>query len=154
MKKKYIFGGMIGFVVIIGLIIFTVIVNNGSTKKLKCVKAETLTGLNTTSTFDITFKNNAMSLIKLKSENVLTEDTYKDNIDVLFNALQEKYKEAKQNKGVIIKPSKTSDSVSIEITVNAKQSPNQVGIVGSSITDKMKYSEIKEELEKRNYVCE
>lgn len=152
--KKYIFGGAIGSIVIIGLIVCVLFLNNGSTKKLKCVKAESLTGLNITSTFDITFKNNVMSLIKLKSENVLTEDTYKNNIDVLFDALQEKYKEAKENKGVIVKPSKTKDSVAIEITVNAKQSPDQVGIVGSSITNKMNYSEIKEELEKRNYVCE
>lgn len=152
--KKYIFGGAIGSIVIISLIVCVLFLNNGSTKKLKCVKAESLTGLNITSTFDITFKNNVMSLIKLKSENVLTEDTYKNNIDVLFDALQEKYKEAKENKGVIVKPSKTKDSVAIEITVNAKQSPDQVGIVGSSITNKMNYSEIKEELEKRNYVCE
>lgn len=147
MKKRYLLGGMI----FISLVIMTGC--GEKTKTLNCIKAEKQTGINSVSEMKLTFKNDSIKLVESKSEVSVTLDTYQKNIDLMYNALQEQFAEAKEDKGVIVKTSKTSDSVTVKITVDAKKSPEQVQIVGSSLNHEMNYEEAKKNLEDLDYSC-
>lgn len=148
MKKRY----LLGVAIFLSLAITTGC--GEKTTELNCKKASTETGIDMNSEFKITFKNDSIKLVTSKSNIIVTSEEYKENIDALYAALQEQFQDAKEDKGVIVKTTKTSDSVGIEITVDAKTSPEQVSTVGSSITNDMDYKSAKKTLEGLGYVCE
>lgn len=152
MKNKYLIGGVIGGIMVICLVSI-IIMNGQNVTKLKCVKEGNGTGIRNISTINFKFKDNKMNIVESKSEVIVTDETYKKNIDLVYSALQEQFASAKDDKGVIVKPTKKSDSVTITVTVDAKKSPDQVSLVGSSITNEMNYEKAKETLEKQGYSC-
>ena len=154
MKKKYMIG--IGVTVFILLLITLIIVfkSRKNMVSLHCILTENQTGTSSTSQIDLTFKSNQLTKAKSDTEVVLTSDLYKGNIDLVYNALQEQYSDAKKEKGVIVKSQKKENSISIELVVDALKNPEQVKIIGSSITNEINYEEAKKTLEDFNYVCE
>lgn len=149
-NKNLIIGVVVGGFVILGLVFLLM---NAQTTKLSCEMKSEESGVKSTSTFDITFKSDKMKSIKTKNSLVVTTDEYKDNIELVYNSLQDQFENAKQDKGVIVNLNKTSDSVSLEVVINAKSSPDQVSLVGSGITSKMDYNTVKSTLEKEGYTC-
>ena len=153
MKKEYywIIGIVVILIVIIGLII---LLNNHGTTTLKCVKTEKETLVDGVSTFTIRFKDDKIKLIESKNETIVKSDAAKKNIDSLYNAIQGQFGDYKNEKGVIIKTAKLNDRITFTITVDAKENPDRVEIVGSSLNSKMTYNEVKKELESRKFTCE
>lgn len=149
-KKSFLIAGVIAFLICIILII---LLTQDKSVKLNCTSNEKISSVDSSSQFNIVFKNDAMKLVTSKNKVLLTTDEYKENIDLLFNSLQDQYKDIKEDKGVIIKTSKTENSVSLEITVDAKKSPDQVSKVGSSIQSNMNYETAKKTLERLGYIC-
>ncbi len=156
MKKKYywVIGIVISLIVLIGLIVSLVLLSNKGTTTLKCVKAEKETLVDGISTFTIRFKDDKIKLIESKNETIVKSDVAKSNIDSLYNAIQTQFGDYKNEKGVIIKTAKLSDRITFTITVDAKENPDRVELVGSSLKSNMSYEEVKKELENRKFTCE
>ena len=76
-----------------------------------------------------------------------------DNIDIVYNALEEQYKDVKKESGVAIKTNKTSNSISVNIKIDARKNPEQVSLIGSNIEGNMNYKDAKAALEKDGYIC-
>lgn len=146
-------GGIIGGIFLVVLIAIIVLFNGNETTKLICTKKVKNESYGTSSTFHVTFKNNKIKLVESQNEIVVTADAYKKNMDVLYDQLLNQYGSAKNEKGVIVKPKKTSDTVGLTITVDALESPDSVSLVGSSITKDMSYDQVKKELDGRGYQC-
>lgn len=150
--KKYIWILGIVLMVIVGIVI-GIVFSNKDMKILKCKKSESESTSDSLATFNIRFKNDKMKLIESKSEIVVKSQVMKDNIDVAYQTIQDQFGDYKDEKGVIIKTSKSKDKISFMITVDALENPNKVEIVGSSITSQMTYKDAKKELENRGFSC-
>lgn len=156
MKKEHywIIGIVAGLIVIIGLIVGIILLNNKGTATLKCVKTEKETVVDGISTFTIHFKDDKIKLIESKNETIVKSDVARSNIDSLYNAIQGQFGDYKNEKGVIIKTAKLSDRITFTITVDANENPERVEIVGSSLKSNMTYEEVKKELENRKFTCQ
>lgn len=156
MKKEHywIIGVVVGLIVMIGLLLTFILLNNKGTITLKCVKTEKDTLVDGISTFTIRFKNDKIKLIESKNETIVKSEAAKSNIDSLYNAIQTQFGDYKNEKGVIIKTAKLSDRITFTITVDATENPDRVEIVGSSLKNNMSYEEVKKELENRKFTCE
>lgn len=151
MKKSiWIIG--IAVVIVVG-IVMGIVFSNKDMKVLKCKKSESESTSDSLATFTIRFKNDKMKLVESKSEIIVKNQAMKDNIDVAYQSIQDQFGDYKDEKGVIIKTSKSKDKISFVITVDAFENPDKVELVGSSITSHMSYTDAKKELENRGFSC-
>ncbi|MCI8445942.1 MAG: hypothetical protein HFH31_00450 [Bacilli bacterium] len=152
MKKKLIILGIIAIFIII-LLVNVIISNNKNITKLSCRIEKNVTGMKPIGEVNITFKKDIIREASLNTKIELSEQAYMDNIDIVYNALEEQYKDVKKESGVAIKTNKTSNSISVNIKIDARKNPEQVSLIGSNIEGNMNYKDAKAALEKDGYIC-